>query len=155
MPKVKQAFRFRISMQSSAGKHGTGQWPWIICKMPDNNRPQIVIESRNILLTVNVSINWGACPYSKVGNTGTTPTVRVEPFILFLHTYIFLSAPTSIFASALRMILAQSFSTNRFIFKLQNRSRLSRLNEPIVMFLDTCRGLEPESKRRRLIDLIE
>jgi hypothetical protein len=32
--------------------------------------PQIVIENRNIVLTVNVSINWSECPYSKVGNTG-------------------------------------------------------------------------------------
>ena len=33
-------------------------------------RSHIFIENRNILLTVNVSINWGECPYSKVGNTG-------------------------------------------------------------------------------------
>ena len=65
MAKVKQTFRFLFSMQTSAGKHGTGHWPRIICKMP-----QIVIENRNIVLTVNVSINWSECPYSKVGNTG-------------------------------------------------------------------------------------
>jgi hypothetical protein len=34
-----------------------------------NNRPQIVNKNRNILLTVNVSSNWGECSYSKVGNT--------------------------------------------------------------------------------------
>jgi len=52
------------------------QSPRVICKMPDNNRPQIVIENRNILLTVNISINWGesCCPYSKVGNTAPKHT---------------------------------------------------------------------------------
>jgi hypothetical protein len=39
-----------------------------------------------------------------------------------------------------------------FIFKLQNRSRLSQLNGPIVFFLETGRRLKPESKSRRLIE---
>ena len=71
MTKIKLKFRFRFSMQQSAGKHGTEHCPLarVIRKMPGNNRPQIVIENRNILLTVNVSINWDECSYSKVGNT--------------------------------------------------------------------------------------
>ena len=52
--------------------NGTEHWPRIICKMPDNNRSHIFMENRNILLIVNVSINWGERPYSKVGNTGNT-----------------------------------------------------------------------------------
>jgi hypothetical protein len=54
-----------------------------------------------------------------------------------------------------KMILAKSFSTDQFTFDPINRCPLSRLNEPIVIFLDTGRRLKPESKSRRLVDLIE
>ena len=113
----------------------------------------------HIVFTVNVS--WGECPYSKVGNTApkhsrelyvsvfiwdNTNTVRVELFILLPPYIIILSAPISTFVSSLKMILAQLFSTNQFTFDQQSRSCLSRLNGPIVIFLDTDRRLKPKSK---------
>ena len=71
MAKVKIKFGFPCSslLGSMAWSIVLLQSSRVICKMTGNNRPQIVNKNRNILLTVNVSSNWGECSYSKVGNT--------------------------------------------------------------------------------------
>jgi len=172
MAKVKLKFHRRFSMYICSSPPGNMarsivllQSPLVICKMPGNKRPHFVIENRNILLTVNVSINWGECAYSKVGNT--TPKHSRELYVsvfiwdnsntvILLSPYIiFLSAPISTVVSSLKMILAQSISKDQFTFDLQNRSCLSRLNGPIIIFLDTGRSLTHESKSRHLIELFK
>ena len=153
MAKVKLKFRFRFSMQQSAGKHNTEHCPlakstgylqnaWqqqvSNCHRESKYTSHLMFPSNGVSVPTAKQVIQPqdiAENFTFLSLFGTTPTQSGWSRSSFFHTDIFLSAPISTFVSSLIMILAQSFSTDQFTVDLQNRSRFSPIECTYRTFL--------------------